>query len=302
MSETTKNPTAPATPARSSEAAMSPTRRAVRQFFSNKLAVLGTAILVALVLFSFVGPLLYPTEQVSTNLMASNLTPGEQGHVLGTDGLGYDVLGRLMVAGQTSILVGLAAGVLATVIGTLWGSIAGYAGGWVDAVMMRIVDAGIAVPGIFLLLVISAIVRPSESMMVLIIGLVSWLVPARLTRAEALSLKTRDYVLAVKATGGSNTRAVVRHIIPNTIGTVVVNATFQVADAILLIAYISFLGMGLQPPATDWGAMLSEGISSVYSGAWWLIFPAGIAIVLVVCAFNFIGDGLRDMFDVRGQQ
>lgn len=280
----------------------SPGVRALRQFFSNKLAVLGTVILVALVLFSFAGPLLYPTDQVSTNLMASNLQPGQDGHLLGTDGLGYDVLGRLMVAGQTSILVGLAAGVLATVIGTLWGSIAGYAGGWVDAAMMRVVDAGIAVPGIFLLLVISAIIRPSESMMVLIIGLVSWLVPARLTRAEALSLKSRDYVLAVKATGGTGTRAVLRHIIPNTIGTVIVNATFQVADAILLIAYISFLGMGLQPPATDWGAMLSDGISSVYTGAWWLIFPAGIAIVLIVCAFNFIGDGLRDMFDVRGQQ
>lgn len=279
----------------------SPTARAVRQFFSNKLAVLGVVIVLALMVFSFIGPLLYQTEQVSTNLMQADLKPGEDGHPLGTDGLGYDVLGRLMIAGRTSILVGLAAGVLATILGTLWGSVAGYLGGWVDATMMRIVDAGIAIPGIFLLLVISAIVRPSEWMMVLIIGAVSWLVPARLTRAEALSLKSRDYVLAIKATGGSNSRAILRHIIPNTIGTVVVNATFQVADAILLIAYVSFLGMGLQPPATDWGAMLTDGISSVYSGAWWLIFPAGIAIVLIVSAFNFIGDGLRDMFDVRGQ-
>ncbi len=279
----------------------SPAARAAHEFFSNKLAVIGVVIVVALMVFSFIGPLLYQTEQVSTNLMQADLKPGEDGHPLGTDGLGYDVLGRLMIAGRTSILVGLAAGVLATILGTLWGSVAGYLGGWVDATMMRIVDAGIAIPGIFLLLVISAIVRPSEWMMVLIIGAVSWLVPARLTRAEALSLKSRDYVLAIKATGGSNSRAILRHIIPNTIGTVVVNATFQVADAILLIAYVSFLGMGLQPPATDWGAMLTDGISSVYSGAWWLIFPAGIAIVLIVSAFNFIGDGLRDMFDVRGQ-
>ena len=279
----------------------SPASRAARQFFSNKLAVLGVIIVVALMIFSFIGPLIYQTEQVSTNLLQADLKPGEDGHPLGTDGLGYDVLGRLMVAGRTSILVGLAAGVLATILGTLWGSVAGYLGGWVDATMMRIVDAGIAIPGIFLLLVISAIVRPSEWMMILIIAVVSWLVPARLTRAEALSLKSRDYVLAIKATGGSNSRAILRHIIPNTIGTVVVNATFQVADAILLIAYISFLGMGLQPPATDWGAMLTDGISSVYSGAWWLIFPAGIAIVLIVSAFNFIGDGLRDMFDVRGR-
>ncbi|GAA5225659.1 ABC transporter permease [Paeniglutamicibacter antarcticus] len=279
----------------------SPTARAVGQFFSNKLAIIGVIIVVALMIFSFIGPLVYQTEQISTNLMQADLKPGESGHPLGTDGLGYDVLGRLMIAGRTSILVGLAAGVLATLLGTLWGSVAGYLGGWVDATMMRIVDAGIAIPGIFLLLVISAIVRPSVWMMVLIIGAVSWLVPARLTRAEALSLKSRDYVLAIKATGGSNSRAILRHIIPNTIGTVVVNATFQVADAILLVAYVSFLGMGLQPPATDWGAMLTDGISSVYSGAWWLIFPAGIAIVLIVSAFNFIGDGLRDMFDVRGQ-
>lgn len=278
-----------------------PWARALRQFRSNKLALLGVGIVLALVVFCFVGPLVYQTEQVSTNLMQADLRPGQDGHPLGTDGLGYDVLGRLMVAGRTSILIGLAAGVLATILGTLWGSIAGYLGGVADSAMMRVVDAGIAIPGIFLLLVISAVVRPSEWMLVLIIGAVSWLVPARLTRAEALSLKSREYVLAIKATGGSNRRAILRHIIPNTIGTVVVNATFQVADAILLIAYINFLGMGLQPPATDWGAMLSDGISSVYSGTWWLIFPAGIAIVLVVSAFNFIGDGLRDMFDVRGR-
>lgn len=278
-----------------------PGARALRQFRSNKLALLGVGIVLALVVFCFVGPLVYQTEQVSTNLMQADLRPGQDGHPLGTDGLGYDVLGRLMVAGRTSILIGLAAGVLATILGTLWGSIAGYLGGVADSAMMRVVDAGIAIPGIFLLLVISAVVRPSEWMLVLIIGAVSWLVPARLTRAEALSLKSREYVLAIKATGGSNRRAILRHIIPNTIGTVVVNATFQVADAILLIAYINFLGMGLQPPATDWGAMLSDGISSVYSGTWWLIFPAGIAIVLVVSAFNFIGDGLRDMFDVRGR-
>lgn len=279
----------------------SPSARAIGQFFSNKLALIGVIIVVVLILFSFVGPLVYQTEQVSTNLMQAGLRPGEDGHPLGTDGLGYDVLGRLMIAGQTSILVGLAAGVLATILGTLWGSVAGYLGGHIDAAMMRVVDAGIAIPAIFLLLVISAIVRPSEWIMVLIIGAVSWLVPARLTRAEALSLKSRDYVLVIKATGGTNRRAVLHHIIPNTIGTVVVNATFQVADAILLIAYLSFLGMGLQPPATDWGAMLTDGIPAIYSGAWWLIFPAGIAIVLIVSAFNFIGDGLRDMFDVRGQ-
>ncbi|WP_110589824.1 ABC transporter permease [Microbacterium suaedae] len=274
---------------------------AFRRFAANRLALVGLVVLAVAVLFVLIGPLLYPTEQVRTALESANLAPGVEGHPLGTDALGYDVLGRLMIAGRTSLLVGILAGILATVIGTMWGAIAGYVGGVVDAVMMRIVDAGIAIPAIFLLLVLSSIVQPSEWVMILVIGLVSWLVPARLVRAEALSVKTRDYVVAARAMGGSHSRIVVRHIVPNTVGTVVVNATFQVADAILLVAYVSFLGMGLQPPATDWGAMLSNGLSLIYQNAWWLILPPGLAIVLVVCALNFIGDGLRDVFDVKGK-
>ena len=265
----------------------------LKRFAANKLAVVGLIVLVLAVLFVTVGPLIHPTEQVRTSLEAANLKPGVDGHPLGTDSLGYDVLGRLMVGGRTSLLVGIFAGILATVIGTLWGAIAGYVGG--------IVDAGISIPAIFLLLVLSSIVQPSPLVMILVIGFVSWLVPARLVRAESLSVKTRDYVIASRAMGGSHTRIVLKHIVPNTIGTVVVNATFQVADAILLVAYVSFLGMGLQPPATDWGAMLSSGLSLIYQNAWWLILPPGIAIVLVVCALNFIGDGLRDVFDVKGR-
>jgi peptide/nickel transport system permease protein len=281
-------------------AAPSPWRRQLRRFTENKLALIGSVIILLLLAFAFLGPLVYDTDQVHPDLLQAKLRPGGR-HLLGTDDLGYDILGRLMIAGRTSITIGLAAGVLATFIGTLWGAIAGYVGGVVDTVMMRVVDAGIAIPATFLLLILSAITRPSVPMLMVVIGLVSWLVPARLIRAESLSIKGRDYVLAVRAVGGSHVRAVLRHVIPNTVGTMIVNATFQVADAILLIAYISFLGMGVQAPATDWGAMLTKGITYTYSGAWWLIFPAGIAIVLTVCAFNFIGDGLRDVFDVKGR-
>jgi len=283
-------------------ASISPGRRTLRRYLSNRLAIVGTVIILALLVFCFIGPLIHPTNQTQPDIYADlNAPPGFDGHLLGTDDLGYDVLGRLMVGGQTSITIGLAAGVLATLLGTVWGAVAGYVGGWVDVVMMRIVDAGIAIPAIFLLLILSAITRPSIQLMILVLGLVSWLVPARLIRAESLSIKTREYVLAVRAVGGSHARAVVRHIVPNTIGTMIVNATFQVADAILLVAYMSFLGMGLQPPETDWGAMLTKGITYTYSGAWWLIFPAGLCIVLTVCSFNFIGDGLRNVFDVRGR-
>lgn len=274
---------------------------ALKRFAANRLALIGLVVLMLAVLFVTIGPLIHPTEQVRTALESANLKPGVDGHPLGTDALGYDVLGRLMIGGRTSLLVGIFAGILATVIGILWGAIAGYVGGIVDAIMMRIVDAGIAIPAIFLLLVLSSIVQPSPLVMILVIGFVSWLVPARLVRAESLSVKTRDYVVAARAMGGSHSRIVLRHIVPNTIGTVVVNATFQVADAILLVAYVSFLGMGLQPPATDWGAMLSSGLSLIYQNAWWLILPPGIAIVLVVCALNFVGDGLRDVFDVKGR-
>jgi peptide/nickel transport system permease protein len=279
---------------------ISPARRALKRFTSNKLALIGTVIVLALICFSFVGPLLWHTDQIHSDLASAKLPPSST-HPLGTDDLGYDVLGRLMVAGRTSIIIGLTAGVLATVIGTLWGATAGYVGGIVDTIMMRVVDAGIAIPATFLLLILSAITRPDVPMLIVVIGLVSWLVPARLIRAEAISIKTREYVLAVRAVGGTHRRSILRHVVPNTVGTMVVNATFQVADAILLIAYISFLGMGVQAPSTDWGGMLTKGITYTYSGAWWLIFPAGIAIVLTVCAFNFIGDGLRDLFDVKGR-
>ncbi|MEV0891532.1 MULTISPECIES: ABC transporter permease [unclassified Promicromonospora] len=273
----------------------------LRRFARNRLAVVGAVALAVLVLFVLVGPLVYPTEQVATDLGAANLPPGVDGHPLGTDALGYDNLGRLMVAGRVSLLVGVLAGALATVVGTLWGAVAGYVGGVVDAVMMRVVDAGIAIPAIFLLLVLSTIVRPTVGMMIVVLGLVSWLVPARLIRAEALSVRTRDYVVAARAMGATHRRTVLTHVIPNTVGTVVVNATFQVADAILLVAYISFLGMGVQPPTTDWGAMLNDGINYIYQGAWWLILPPGLAIVIVVCALNFVGDGLRDVVDVKGR-
>jgi peptide/nickel transport system permease protein len=275
-------------------------RLAVRRFRHNTLAVIGLVVIVVIVLFCFVGPFLYPTDQTHTQLSQANLAPGAA-HLLGTDAVGHDVLGRLMFGGKVSLMVGIAAGVLATVVGTLWGSIAGYVGGWIDAVMMRVVDAGIAIPALFILLVISAITTPGVWGLIVILGFVSWLVPSRLIRAETLTLKNRDYVLTLRAIGGSHARAIGRHLLPNSVSTIVVAATFQVADAILLVAYVSYLGLGVQAPATDWGGMLSAGLTAAYSGRWWLIVPPGLAVILVVCAFNAVGDGLRDAFDVRGR-
>jgi peptide/nickel transport system permease protein len=275
-----------------------PTRFPLR---SNRLATAGAVILGLVVLFCLAGPLVYHSDQVHTALDAARLSPGQRGHPLGTDDLGYDVLGRLMVAGRTSLAVGVLAGLLATAIGAVWGALAGYAGGWLDAVLMRIVDTGVAIPALFLLLVAATLVTPSVPVLSLVIGGVSWLVPARLMRAEAATLRERDFVKAITVMGASRLRVVFGHLLPNAVGTLVVAGTFQIADAILLVAYVSFLGLGVPPPATDWGAMLSKGITYTYDGAWWLILPPGIAIVLVVCAITFVGEGLRDAFAARGR-
>jgi peptide/nickel transport system permease protein len=275
--------------------------RGLDVFVENKLAIVGLVIIVVITLFCFIGPLVYHTDQIHVNLSNANQHPGT-GHPLGTDSSGYDALGRLMVAGQTSLEVGLAAAILATVLGTLWGAVAGYFGGVVDAVMMRLVDAMLAIPTLFLALVVVAMFPPTKLELIIVIALTSWLTTSRLIRGDALSLRTRDYVQAMKVMGGGGSRAVFRHIAPNAVGTIVVNATFQVADAILLVVGLSYLGLGIQPPGTDWGGMLATGIQYIYSDYWWVIYPPGIAIILVVISINFIGDALRDAFEVRLQR
>jgi peptide/nickel transport system permease protein len=278
-----------------------PIKLAARTLAENKAALAGLVIIVLMLGFSFLGPVFYHTNQISTNLPDS-LRPPSAGHPLGTDNEGYDELGRLMLGGQTSLEIGLAAALVATGIGVLYGAVSGFAGGIVDGIMMRVVDGLLAIPTLFLLVYLFTVFQASALLMILVIGLVAWLVPARLIRAETLSLRTREYVEAVRAMGGKRRRMVLRHIIPNTIGTVMVNATFQVADAILALASLSFLGLGIPPPAANWGGMLSTGIDYVYAGKWWLIYPPGLAILLVVMAFNMVGDGLRDAFEVRLQR
>ncbi len=264
----------------------------------STLGIIGLSIIVASCLFCFVGPLLYHTNQVASNLAASNLHPGK-GHPLGTDDNGFDILGRLMIGGQSSLEIGAAVAVLATTVGVAWGAIAGFAGGIVDGIMMRIVDVILAVPALFLLLILATSVAPSPLELIVVLSFLAWQVPSRLVRGESLTLRTREFVQAVQVMGGGSARAVIRHIIPNTISTIVVNATFQVADAILILAVLSYLGFGLPPPAATWGGMLSNGSSYIFAGYWWQIYPVGVLIVIVVIAFNFLGDALRDLLDVR---
>jgi peptide/nickel transport system permease protein len=270
-------------------------------FFQNRLAAVGLGVIIFMVLFCFVGPLIYHTQQIYNNPSIATQSPS-LAHPLGTDEVGYDVLGRLMFGGQSSLEIGFAAALIAVTFGVIWGAIAGLAGGLLDAVMMRIVDTLLAFPFLFALILLGAIFSTSILELIIVIGLVAWLVPARLVRAETLSLRVRDYVQAVSVMGGSRRRILARHIIPNTVGTIVVNATFQIADAIIFVSTLSYLGIGVPPPATNWGGELASGLTYIADGYWWLIYPAGLAIVVTVVAFNFVGDALRDALEVRLQR
>ena len=267
-------------------------------FRQNRLALAGLVIVLGFVLFCFLGPVFYHTNQIATDVALANQPPSSQ-HLLGTDSVGYDELGRLMAGGRITLVVALSVAVLATSIGLIWGCVAGISRRGVDSVMMRIVDAALAIPGIFLLIFLNSILKPSVLVLIFVITALAWLVPSRLVRAEVLSLRERPFVAASKAVGATMPRILFRHMVPNVFGTVVVNATFQVADAVLTVAALSFLGLGIPPPAANWGSMLANGVNYVFAGYWWQIWPAGICIVAVVVGFNFIGEGLRDAIDVR---
>jgi peptide/nickel transport system permease protein len=279
----------------------SPWAVVARTFAQNRLAMVGVGVVVVVTLFSFLGPLFHHTDQLNPNLLGVNLAPGG-GHVLGTDSEGFDILGRLMDGGQSSIEVGLAVGIIATLLGLIYGAISGFFGGAVDGVLMRVVDVAYAIPVVFLFIFMAQIYKPSLTLLIVLLVAVSWLIPARLVRGETLSLRTREYVQAVQVMGGRSWRIIVRHIIPNTIGTIMVTVTFQIANAILTLAVLQYLGFGLPPSTPTWGSMLSDGTTYLQDGYWWQVYPPLILIVITVVAFNFIGDALQDAFDVRLQE
>ena len=258
----------------------------------------GLAVIALLVAFCFLGPLLHPTDQIQANIAITNVGPSGA-HPLGTDANGYDILGRLMVGGRASLEIAFAVAALATLLGATWGAVAGLTGGAVDALMMRVVDTLLALPAIFVLIYLSTVVQPTVPLLIGVIALLSWLGPARLIRGETLSLRTREFVEAARAMGSGRGRLIVRHLIPNTLGTLLVNAAFQVADAIIVLATLSFLGFGLAPPAATWGGMLYQGTSYLLDGYWWEVYPAGLMIMLTVIAFNLVGDALRETVDAR---
>jgi ABC-type dipeptide/oligopeptide/nickel transport system permease subunit len=273
-------------------------RLALREFLQNRLAVVGLGILAFFVVFSFAGPLIYHGNYLTSNLLATNLPPGA-GHPFGTSNQGYDELALIMNGGQAALEVGFFSATIAITIGALWGAVSGLVGGIVDATLMRVVDIFLAIPFLFIVLIVAVRYGASVLSLSLIIGGFSWLVPARLVRGEVLSLRERDFVSAARVAGSGQWRLIRRHLLPNAFGVIIVNVTFQVADAILAIAALGFLGFGLHWPHQDWGDLLSNGVSYMQDGYWWQIYPVGACIVLVVMACNLVGDALRDSLDVR---
>jgi peptide/nickel transport system permease protein len=266
-------------------------------FVRDHLAVAGVLVLAAAALIAILAPLIAPYDPTSLGSFAPREGPSWD-HLFGTDRIGRDVLSRLLYGARISLGIGVLSMGIGAVLGTLLGAIAGYAGGTVDALLMRLVDLVLAFPRLVLLIALVAVFRPSVATLVLVIGLTQWPSTARVVRGEVLSLREREFVQAARALGFSRARIVLRHVIPNTLAPVIVAATLGIGNVIVLEAGLSFLGLGIEQPTPSWGSMIADGRSDALT-AWWLTMFPGLAIVAVVLAFNLVGDGLRDALDPR---
>jgi peptide/nickel transport system permease protein len=275
----------------------SPWRLFLKGFKKNKLAVSGTIIIAGLFIIAVFAPVIAPYDQDAINTRGI-FTPPSKIHLMGTDELGRDVLTRIMWGARVSLLVGFVAVGISLVIGILMGSLAGYYGGSIDGMIMRFVDVMLCFPTFFLILAVIAFWEPSIWKIMMVIGLTSWMGVARLVRAEFLSLKERDFIQAARALGGKDIRIIFRHILPNSLAPILVNATLGVAGAILIESALSFLGIGIQPPDPSWGNMLTAGKDNIEI-AWWLSFFPGFAIFITVMGYNMLGEGIRDAIDPR---
>jgi peptide/nickel transport system permease protein len=267
------------------------------RYKKNRIAVAGLCIILSIAALSLCAPLIAPYNPTSIDVY-NVLSAPDSAHLLGTDELGRDVLSRLIWGSRVSLKVGFVAVGISIAIGIIIGSVSGFYGGKTDAVLMRFVDMMLAFPTFFLILAVIAVVEPSISTIMIVIGFTSWMDVSRLVRAEILGLKERDFVLAAKAIGADDFRVIFRHILPNALSPVFVSATFGVAGAILIESGLSFLGLGVQPPDPSWGNILTSGKDYI-TVAWWLSLFPGFAILTTVLSYNLVGEGLRDALDPR---
>jgi peptide/nickel transport system permease protein len=291
---------------------LTPGQIAIRRFRRHKMAIAGIFLLLGVVLFVIVGSIIISEADSNFIVLEARLSPPSLEHPFGTDNVGRDILARTIYGGQISIIIGLLAVVISIVLGVLVGAISGYYGGFIDSILMRFTEAMFNIPSLFLLIILAKMLAGkiptftflgrsfSGSVIVIIgvIGLTSWMYLARIVRANVLSLKEQEFVTAAKCIGASNLSIIFAHILPNTLAPVIVSATLQVAGSIISEAYVSFLGVGVQPPTATWGNMLDQAYHHLESEPWMWFFP-GMFILLTVLSINFIGDGLRDAMDPR---
>jgi peptide/nickel transport system permease protein len=282
------------------ETGRSSARLMIRRFRKHRMAVAGLVVVVLMVLMAALAPLLAPHDPNQIFGKFESSPSGE--HLLGTDSVGRDVLSRLIYGARVSMSVGVGAVLVYVVIGVLLGLLAGYYGGWVDQVIMRITDVFMSFPYFMVILILVSVLGPSLFTITCVIGVLAWPMISRLVRGSVLSIKQSDYVQAAVALGYRTPRILFRHILPNALSPIIVNATFGVAQAIILESGLSFLGMGVRPPAASWGNMLSEAQSiTVLSSQPWIWIPPGLMILFAVLSINFVGDGLRDSMESRSQ-
>ena len=268
-----------------------------KKALANPLAMTGFIIIIAVFLLAMFAPLISPYDPDDINVKAILLGPSWV-HWMGTDGLGRDVFSRMLHGGRISLLVGLVAVGISTVIGILLGALSGYYRGWVDTVIMRLVDVMLSIPSFFLILAVIAFLTPSIINIMIVIGLTSWMGVTRLVRAEFLSLSEREFVLASRTLGAKDVRLIFTHLLPNSLTPIIVSAVLGVAGAVLMESGLSFLGLGVQAPQASWGNILTDGKEYIQF-AWWLSLFPGLAILVTVLGYNLLGEGLRDALDPR---
>jgi peptide/nickel transport system permease protein len=264
---------------------------------ANPLNIVAFALIAIFALCAVLAPVLAPYDPLLQDL-GSRLRPPSSEHWLGTDSLGRDIASRILYGARISLIIGVVVVTAAGVVGTAIGLVAGYAGGLVDEVLMRLTEVFLAFPALILAMAIAGALGPSLTNAIIAIAAVTWAVYARLVRGQILSLRRREFVEAARAMGASRTRIVVRHLLPNALAPLMIQASFDLGSSIIAAAGLSFIGFGAQPPTPEWGVMISEGRNYISTQPWLSLFP-GLAILLAVGSFNLLGDGLRDAFDPR---
>lgn len=272
-------------------------RKVLRKFFNNKLAIIGLTVMVTIVVLAILAPYIAPYDPAKVDLLKSNLPPGK-GHLLGTDDIGRDIFSRLLYGSRVSLLVGFSVAAGAVILGSIVGAIAGYFGGWVDTLLMRLIDVMLSFPTLFLNILVLAIFGSHFVYLILILVFTSWMGVARLVRGQFLQLREMQYVEAARSIGVPAWEIMFNHLLRNATGPIIVTATLSVGGAILSESALSFLGLGVQPPQTSWGQMLSKAQETMLVNPMIAVYP-GVCIFVTVLAVNFVGDGIRDAMDPR---